>query len=145
MMDDDLKRSILISHYEKPHNYGLIEDSHYKNLHMSSSSCIDDLTIQVAIEGNIVKDVRFAGYGCTISKASTSILSDLIKGKTRQEALHILQEYKAMLQEKSFDEDTLEEANAFDTLYRQPNRIHCGSIGMEAMETLIKESLVNDK
>lgn len=139
-MDAELKRAILLDHYDKPHNHGLYEDIRYKGLNTASDSCIDDLTVQCLFEGDLVKDVRFDGVGCTISTASTSIISDLIKGKTREEALHIIEEYYKMIREEDYDEDLLEEANAFDTLSKQANRIKCGLIGVKAMEKLIRES-----
>ena len=64
-------------------------------------------------------------------------MSDLIKGKSKEEAKSIINEYKKMLNEESYDENVLEEANAFDTLYKQANRIKCGTIGIKAMEELI--------
>ena len=144
MMDTELKRAILIDHYQKPHNHGLVEDSRYAFKHQASASCIDDLKVQVKVEGDVVKDVRFDGVGCTISTASTSIFSDLIKGKTREEALEMIERYYKLIKGEADDYEELEEAQAFDTLYAQPNRVKCGLIGVEAMEELIKESYKND-
>ncbi|MBR3150952.1 MAG: SUF system NifU family Fe-S cluster assembly protein [Erysipelotrichaceae bacterium] len=140
MMDTELKRAILIDHYQKPHNHGLVEDARYKMKHQASSSCIDDIKVQLDIEGDIVKDVRFDGVGCTISTASTSIFSDLIKGKKRAEALEMIEQYYRLLKGEAGDYEDLEEAQAFETLYAQPNRVKCGLIGVEAMEELIRES-----
>lgn len=139
-MEDDIKRAILLDHYQNPHNKGLVDDDSYLKLHNASESCIDDITVQIKVEDNIIKDVRFDGVGCTICFASTSIISELIKGKTREEGLHIINEYYNMIDEKEYDEDLLEEANAFDTLSKQANRIKCGTIGIHAMEDLIKKS-----
>ena len=138
MMNDDLKRSILLDHYQNPRNKGLIDDERYHKEHNASESCIDDITVQVLIEDNIVKDVRFDGIGCTICFASTSIVSELVIGKTKEEALHIINEYYNMVDEKEYDSDLLEEANAFDTLSKQANRIKCGTIGVHAIENMIK-------
>lgn len=137
MMDEQFKREILLDHYQNPHNKGLVDDERYHMIHNASDSCIDDIKVQMLIEDNIIKDVRFDGVGCTICFASTSIMSDLIKGKSKEEAKSIIGEYKKMLNEESYDEDVLEEANAFDTLYKQANRIKCGTIGIKAMEELI--------
>ena len=138
MMDDFLKREILLDHYTNPHNKGLVDDDRYHLIHNASDSCIDDIKVQMLIEDNIIKDVRFDGVGCTICFASTSIMSDLIKGKTINEAKSIINEYMNMLEEKPYDSEVLEEANAFDTLYKQANRIKCGTIGIRAMKDLIK-------
>ena len=138
MMDDFLKREILLDHYINPHNKGLVDDDRYHLIHNASDSCIDDIKVQMLIEDNIIKDVRFDGVGCTICFASTSIMSDLIKGKTIEKAKSIINEYMNMLEEKPYDSEVLEEANAFDTLYKQANRIKCGTIGIRAMKDLIK-------
>ena len=137
MFSDDIKRIILLEHYQNPHNKGLVEDDRYHLVHNASDSCIDDIKVQMLIEDGIIKDVRFDGVGCTICFASTSIISDLIKGKSKEEALHIIGEYFNMIDEKEYDEDLLEEANAFNTLSKQANRIKCGTIGIKAMKELI--------
>ena len=138
IFDDNLKRSILLDHYQNPHNKGLVDDERYHLIHNASESCIDDIKVQMLMEEGRVKDVRFDGVGCTICFASTSIMSDLIKGKSKEEALDIINNYYNMIEEKDYDPDLLEEANAFDTLSKQANRIKCGTIGIHAMEDLIK-------
>ena len=139
MMDESLKRAIIMDHYTKPHNKVLKDDESYKVIHMASDSCIDDITVQVKVENDVVKDVRFDGVGCTIAFSSTSIMTDLVKNKKVDDALHIIDEYYNMIDEKQYDEDLLEEANAFDTLYKQANRIKCGTIGIKAINSLLRE------
>ena len=63
----------------------------------------------------------------------------LLKDKTFEEARNILNNYNNMVSDKEYDEDILDEANAFDTLYQQANRIKCGTIGIHAIEDLIDE------
>ena len=139
MMEDNLKREILLDHYQNPRNKGLVDDPNYHMVHNASDSCIDDIKVQMLINDNKIQDVRFDGVGCTICFASTSIISELIKGKTKKDALDIINEYYNMIDEKPYNPDVLEEANAFDTLSKQANRIKCGTIGVHAMEQLIKE------
>ena len=139
MMDREFKRIILLDHYNNPNNKKEIDDSKYKSIHNASESCIDDITVYMYAEDGIIKDLYFSGIGCTISTASTDIMCDLLKGKTFDEAKKILENYNNMVSEKPFDEELLEEANAFDTLYQQANRIKCGTIGIHAIEDLIDE------
>ena len=138
MIDNEFKRAIIMDHYSKPHNKGAIDES-YKSVHMASDSCIDDITVGMKFDNDIVKDVRFDGVGCTICISSTSIMSELIKGKSIDEALKLIDEYYKMIDEKPYDEDALEEANAFNTLSKQANRIKCGTIGIKAMNILLRE------
>ena len=137
MMDREYKRIILLDHYNNPNNRKLVEDKRYRSVHNASESCIDDLTVYMLAEDGVIMDIQFSGIGCTISTASTDIMCDLLKGKTFEEAREILANYNNMVTEKPFDEDMLEEANAFDTLYQQANRIKCGTIGIHAIEELI--------
>ena len=139
MMDKQIKREIMLDHYNHPNNKQSVNDGSYRSVHNASESCIDDITVYMKAENGYIQDVKFNGVGCTICTASTDIMCDLVMGKTYDEARSIINEYYNMVDEKPFDEDVLEEANAFDTLYQQANRIKCGTIGIHAIEELINE------
>ena len=139
MMDKELKREIMLDHYNNPNNKQTVNDEKYRSVHNASESCIDDITVYMYAEDSKIKDVKFDGIGCTICTASTDIMCDLVTDKTFDEARAIINEYYKMVDEKPFDEEVLEEANAFDTLYQQANRIKCGTIGIHAIEDLINE------
>ncbi len=135
LKDPNVLRQIIMDNYQNPMNKGLIKD--YPEIHMASASCIDDLHIQVKIEDGMIKDVRFDGVACTISTASTSIISELIKGKSVEEAKLIIEEYYKMINQQEYNEDILEEAYAFHTVYKQANRIKCATIGIDGMKELL--------
>lgn len=138
-MDKDIKREIMLDHYSNPNNKQTISDDGYKFIHNASESCIDDITVYMKVKDDIIVDCKFDGVGCTICTSSTDIMCDLVTGKSLSEAKSIINEYYKMIDEKPFDEDVLDEANAFDTLYQQANRIKCGTIGIHAIDDLIKE------
>lgn len=137
--DPKILRQIIMDHYENPRNRELVDDPYYCQVRKNSDSCIDDITVQVKFNGNIIEDVRFDGEACTISTASTSILSELVKGKTLDEALNIIENYHNMVFEKPYDADLLEEAVAFQNVYKQANRIKCATIGFDAVKELIED------
>ena len=139
MKDPLILRQIIMEHYEYPRNHHLTEDEHYHKVHMASESCIDDITVMAKIEDNIVKDVCFDGVACTISTASTSIMTELLIGKTVEEAEAIVKEYYKMVELLPFDEELLQEAIAFHQVGKQANRIKCATIGFKAIEECIKE------
>lgn len=143
-MDLSLMRDIIMDHYEYPRNHGLVSDEKYYSAHMDSDSCIDDITVQADIKDGIIKDVRFDGVACTISTASTSIMTELVSGKTIEEAKKIIDNYFAMIDEKEYDPDVLEEAVAFKNVGKQANRINCATIGWKALRQLIAESEAKD-
>ncbi len=138
--DPMVLRQIIMDHYEYPRNHELSKEEGYVQKHMASESCIDDIYVQTKIEEGKVKDVRFDGVACTISTASTSIMSELILGKSVEEAKEIIQNYYAMIDQREYDPDLLQEAIAFANVGKQANRIKCATIGWKAMEELLEES-----
>lgn len=138
--DPMILRQIIMDHYEYPRNHELVKNGQYHEKHMASESCIDDIYVQTKIIHDVIEDVRFDGEACTISTASTSIMSELLKGKTRAEAKHIIDNYFAMVDGKAYDEDLLQEAIAFHNVGKQANRIKCATIGWIAMKEMIDES-----
>lgn len=138
LKDPSVLREIIMDHYQYPRNKELSEDKGYKKVHMASDSCIDNIYVQGKVENGVIRDLRFDGIGCTLSTASTSILTELLKGKTLEEAQKIMQEYSKMISGEPFDEDLLEEAVAFRNVYRQPNRVHCATIGLHGIDRILK-------
>lgn len=139
-IDPSYLREIIMDHYTYPRNKTLKEDPSYLSKHMASESCIDDITVQTKIKDGKIDDVCFDGVACTISTASTDIMSELLKGKDLDEAKEIIDNYFAMIDQKDFDEDLLEEAVALQNVGKQANRIKCATIGWNAMKDLIEES-----
>lgn len=140
LTDPDVLRELILDHYQYPHNHSLKNDSSYRSVHMASDSCIDDITVQSDIEDGKIKDIRFDGVACTISTASTSMMTDLLKGKTIEEAKKIIDNYMAMVDGKEYDADMLDEAVAMKNVYKQANRIKCATIGWKAIREMIDES-----
>ena len=144
-IDPMLMRQIIMDHYDYPRNKELTKDNGYMSRHMASDSCIDDITVQTKISDGKIDDIRFDGVACTISTASTSIMSELLIGKTTEEAKEIMDNYFKMIDQKEiamqeYDEDALDEAIAFQNVGKQANRINCATIGWKAMREMIKES-----
>ena len=138
--DPDILRELIMDHYQYPHNHKLTEDTSYASVHMASDSCIDDITVQSKITDGKIEDIRFDGVACTISTASTSMMTDLLKGKTVEEANEIIDNYFNMIDAKEYDPDVLEEAVAMKNVYKQANRVKCATIGWKAIRQMIDES-----
>lgn len=137
--DKEIKRQIILDHYENPRNKRNVNDDRYLTVRMNSESCIDDFNIQILIENNVIKDFCFDGVGCAISTASTSILSELVINKTIPEALEIIDNYEKMISEEQFDADLLEEAIVFKDVSKQANRIKCATIGYHGLKSLLAQ------
>ena len=138
-MDQNMKRSIILEHYQNPKNKGLIEDKTYIKINMNNDSCIDEVNLMVKLEDNKIKDIRFDGEACAICTSSTSIMIDTLLGKTIEEAEQIINNFYNMIDEKEYKEELLEQANAYNDIYKQPNRKKCALLGWWGIEKSLKQ------
>ena len=91
-------------------------------------SCGDEIEIQIKMKDNVIDDLAFTGQGCAISQASTSIMIDTLIGKTKEEALEIINTFIGMIKREITDEEELEkleEAIAFKNISNMPARVKC--------------------
>lgn len=124
-MDENLKREIIMEHYQKPLNKVPLDDEKYEKVNTNNSSCIDNLDIFILFENNLIKDIKFDGEACAISTSSTSIMIKNLIGKTVKEALEYIENFENMIGEKEYNSSLLKEANAYDTIYKQNSRKTC--------------------
>lgn len=124
-MDYNLKKSVMLEHYQHPKNRGLINDDNYLFTNMNSESCIDEINLMVKIENGIIVDARFDGEACAICTSSTSIMIDTLIGKTIEQAKEIYNNFENMIEEKEYNNELLEQAIVYDEIYKQPNRKKC--------------------
>lgn len=134
-----LIREIIMDHYEYPRNKKLKNDSKYIKVNLDSESCIDNIDLEVLIEDHKIKDICFDGVACTISTASTSIMSELLKDKTVEEANIIIENYLNMLYGKEYDEEIIGEAAAFVNTSKQANRIKCATMSWNGLKDIINK------
>ena len=103
-------------------------------------SCGDEITLELKFDGDIIKDASFTGHGCAISQASTSIMIDQIKGKTKEEALKLVNLFLDMIKGNIQDEDQLEEledAIAFKNISNMPARVKCAVLSWHTLKESI--------
>ena len=138
-MNEELKKLIIIENYQNPKNRGLVEDNTYKTINTNSASCIDQIDLQVKIEDGIIKDIRFDGEACAICTSSTSIMINTLIGKSKSEALEIINNYQNMIEEKKYNEDILKEAVVYCDIAKQPNRKKCATLTWDGMKKILSE------
>lgn len=138
-MDQNLKRSIMLEHYQNPKNKGLIEDSTYIKINMNNESCIDEINLMVKLDDNIIKDVKFDGEACAICTSATSIMIDTLIGKNINEADEIIKNYYNMIEEKDYDSEILNQAIVYSDIANQPNRKKCALLPWWGIEKAIKK------
>jgi nitrogen fixation NifU-like protein len=142
---DSLYQEVILDHYKHPLNKKL--DSQYSaQVHHVNPSCGDEITLNVTISNNVVDKVSWDGVGCSISQASTSIASDLMLGKSLDEALKIVESFSDLMSSKGTmtgDEDILEDGVALAGVSKFPARIKCALLGWMAFKDAAIQSSKN--
>lgn len=131
---DALYQEIILDHYKNPQHAGLREPFEAE-VHHVNPTCGDEVTLRVHLDGDTVADISYDALGCSISQASTSVLTDLLIGKSVPEAMAIGEDFLALMQGKGTvtpDEEVLEDAVAFSGVARFPARVKCALLAWMA-------------
>lgn len=130
---DNLYREVILEHYKNPRNKGLSQEPGYVTVHIKNPSCGDDITVQTLLAGDVVKDCRHDGHGCSICCSSASVLTETVIGKTLSGSKAIAENYLAMVSNKPYDPAVdLEEAAVYAGVRQFPARVKCASIAWQA-------------
>nr|WP_108871694.1 SUF system NifU family Fe-S cluster assembly protein [Tessaracoccus timonensis] len=144
---DELYQTIILDHYREKHHSGL-RDPHDVEVHHVNPSCGDELTLRVHLDGDTVGDVSYAAEGCSISQASTSIMTDLVIGNTAQHAMELYDEFVEVMESKGErvpDEDRFEDAIAFAGVAKFPARVKCALLGWAAVRDAILQAQAKEQ
>jgi nitrogen fixation NifU-like protein len=133
-MSESMYQEIILDHYRHPHHKGLREPFDTE-VHHVNPTCGDEVTVRVAVRDGVVEDVSYDGVGCSISQASTSVMTDLVIGRPIHEAMDKAEAFLTLMQSKGTlepDEDVLEDGIAFAGVSRYPARVKCALLGWMA-------------
>ncbi|MCL2735282.1 MAG: SUF system NifU family Fe-S cluster assembly protein [Propionibacteriaceae bacterium] len=134
-----LYQDIILDHYRAKHHSGLRDPYQVEVTHVNPS-CGDELELRLSLDGDTIRDVSYQAQGCSISQASTSVMTDLVIGGTRDHALTLYDGFLAMLEgrgEVELDEEVYEDAIAFNGVAQFPARVKCAMLGWAALRDAI--------
>ena len=150
MLLESMYQEVILDHYRHPHHRGLTEP-YDAEAHHVNPTCGDEVTVRVRLSGDgadggvRVEEVTHQGLGCSISQASSSVMSDLVTGRPLTEALATQEEFLALMQSRGepveVDEDRLEDAVAFAGVAKYPARVKCALLGWMAFKDAAARAL----
>lgn len=143
MSVESMYREIILDHYREKHHSGLRDPYEAEVTHVNPS-CGDEVLLRVHLSGDTVADVSYDAVGCSISQASTSVMTDLVIGRTVDEGLAIARVFAEMLHGQGRvepDEDVLEDGIAFAGVAQFPARVKCALLGWSAWKDAIARAL----
>tara|TARA_B110000014_G_scaffold264087_1_gene263280 strand:+ start:345 stop:782 length:438 start_codon:yes stop_codon:yes gene_type:complete len=129
---DDLYMEVILDHNKNPRNKGNI-DEHTNHADGHNPLCGDKIALDLIIEDNLVKDIKFTGSGCAISTASSSILTEAIIGKEISEIRHLFEDFHELVT-TDIEKNNLGKLSVFEGVKKYPARVKCATL---AWHTLI--------
>jgi nitrogen fixation protein NifU and related proteins len=142
---DSLYQEIILDHYKHPHHHAL-PDEFDAEVHHVNPTCGDEVTVRVRLAADTIADLGWDGEGCSISQASTSVMSELVIGRPVGEAMALQERFLALMQSRGTaeltddDEEVLEDAVAFEGVSKYPARVKCALLGWMAMKSAVAEA-----
>lgn len=137
---DDLYQDIILNHNKRPRNYRKMEGAtHHAAGH--NPLCGDEVTVYLQIEGEIIKDVSFDGQGCAISKASASLMTTRLKGKTLTEVRALMHDVRTLLtdpEQKEPDLEVLGDLAALAGVRKYAVRVKCATLAWHTLESALE-------
>jgi nitrogen fixation protein NifU and related proteins len=146
MQLDSLYQELILDHYKNPKNKVLLPNYDAK-VHHVNPSCGDEQDFTIITDGNVIKAIGWDGVGCSISQASTSILSELLIDKKIEEAMKICNTFIEMIQSKgkiAGDENILDDAIALSGVSKFPARVKCALLGWMAFKDSLSQALTKE-
>jgi nitrogen fixation NifU-like protein len=129
-----LYQEVILDHYRRPRNKGTLA-APTGSASLRNPVCGDEIDVQVEVRDGKVADVKFGGRGCSISQASASMMTELVKGHTPEEARALGERFAAMIRgdPHAAQDETLGQARALSGVAKFPTRVTCALIAWEAM------------
>lgn len=137
----DLYQQVILDHNKNPRNFREIEEA-TSTADGNNPLCGDALRVYLLMDGEVVKDVAFKGSGCAISKASASMMTQAVKGRTRAEAEELFEEFHRMVTgglDPEKDESHLGKLKIFAGVLEFPARVKCASLSWHTLHAALNE------
>ena len=137
----ELYQQVILDHNKKPRNFRKLETANH-TAEGYNPLCGDQLTIYVALENDLVKEVGFEGSGCAISKAAASMMTQAVKGKSKEQAEHLFQEFHSMVTgelNEETEKNSLGNLKIFAGVREFPVRVKCATLPWHTLHAALNK------
>jgi len=138
-MVDDLYQETILDHSKRPRNCRAMEDAN-RNAEGYNPLCGDKLKLYLKMENDVVQDLSFVGSGCAISTASASLMTESLKGKSREEALQILDKFHNLLTTDTPVSRDLGKLVVFCGVREYPARVKCATLAWHTLKSALTDT-----
>ena len=137
-MNSSMYTEIVMYHAKNKSYYGELDNPTYVERGYNPS-CGDDLTLMIKVEKDIIKEAKYIGEGCAISKAAMSMLIENILGQDINRAKEITSAYLDMIKGQVAPQEIIGDLAVFETLKTMPARVKCGTIGAHCLRVMVEK------
>ena len=136
----ELYQNVILEHNRSPRNYRVMDDAD-RQAEGNNPLCGDQLTVWVKLDGDVISDVAFQGLGCAISRASASLMTAAVKGKSRREAEDLFERFHHLVTGKPepADSETLGKLAVFSGISQYPTRVKCASLPWHTLRAALDD------
>jgi nitrogen fixation NifU-like protein len=135
-MLQDLYQEVIIDHSKRPRNFHQMADA-TRRVEGYNPLCGDKLALFVKLDGEVLQDVSFVGAGCAISTASASLMTESVKGKSRQEAVALMERFHDLLTTEKPQADGLGKLTVFSGVREFPARVKCATLAWHTLKSAL--------
>lgn len=138
---NSLYQQLILEHYRSPRNKEDLPDNTVE-IHMRNPTCGDEIKLQLRIEDGAIAEARFQGQGCSISQAAVSMMTQLIKGRSLDEADAVAERFKAMMHgdPDAAKDRSMGDLRALAGVSKFPVRVKCALLGFDALQEALKKT-----
>jgi nitrogen fixation protein NifU and related proteins len=140
---EDLYRDVILDHNRRPRNFGPLDPAD-ASIEGFNPMCGDRLTLRLRMSDGAISEIRFEGQGCAISTASASLMTEAVKGKTREQALHLFDSVHNLLTDDAAPTgEELGKLAALSGVREYPARVKCASLCWHSLASALKAADMN--
>ena len=138
----ELYQNVILEHNRSPRNFRPMADAD-RHADGHNPLCGDQLTVWVRVDGGVIEDVSFQGSGCAISRASASLMTSMVKGKTREEAIRLFEQFHRLVTGTLPPDqaETLGKLAVFSGVSQFPIRVKCASLSWHTLKAALDEGI----
>lgn len=134
---NDLYQEVILDHSNRPRNYHPLPGAN-RLAQGRNPLCGDQIKVYLKMDGETITDVSFEGSGCAISKASSSLMTEVLKGHTREEALRLFERFHDLVTTGKGDDESLGKLAVFAGVFQYPARVKCAILAWHAVKSALE-------
>lgn len=131
-MDTEIYQEVILQHSRRPRNFGRLEVATH-SANGQNASCGDAIQVQLILEGNVVREIKFNSSACAVCTASASIMTSVVKGLAKAQALEVVLDFRRMAVDGVLSERLPERLKALGGIHQFPQRVKCATLPWETL------------